>query len=52
MNAFAKMARELDSLSDGQKRLGEYLLSDGSALLVSTAREVAAIARPGVIPNG
>lgn len=43
MNAFDKISRKLEALSDGQKRLGEYLLSDGSALLVSTAREVAGI---------
>lgn len=41
MNSIAKISKKIDSLSDGQKKLGEYLLSDGSALLLSTAREVA-----------
>ena len=44
-NKYCKMPLELiskkiDSLSGAQKRLGHYILSDSTALLISTSREL------------
>ena len=41
MTAIDKIIQRLETMSNGQRLLGEYLLSDTSALLVSTAKEVA-----------
>lgn len=41
MSLLQKISKTSATLSDGQKKVREYLLRDGSALLVSTAREVA-----------
>jgi DNA-binding MurR/RpiR family transcriptional regulator len=41
MNPINKIDHLADSLSDGQRKLAEYLLSDGSSLPMMTAAEVA-----------
>ncbi|HEX9788798.1 MAG TPA: hypothetical protein VGB09_12260 [Candidatus Binatia bacterium] len=42
MNLLEKISRTSATLSDRQKTISKFLLRDGSALLFSTAREVAA----------
>jgi DNA-binding MurR/RpiR family transcriptional regulator len=41
MAAIDKILQKLETMSNGQRLLGHYLLSDSSSLLVSTAKEVA-----------
>ncbi|MEX0802997.1 MAG: MurR/RpiR family transcriptional regulator [Candidatus Binatia bacterium] len=41
MNLLENISKKTATLSDGQKKISDFLLRDGSALLVSTAREVA-----------
>ena len=41
MSEIDKIFQRLETMSNGQRLLGEYLLSDSSGLVVSTAKEVA-----------
>jgi DNA-binding MurR/RpiR family transcriptional regulator len=41
MTAIDKIIQRLETMSNGQRLLGEYLISDSSGLVVSTAKEVA-----------
>jgi DNA-binding MurR/RpiR family transcriptional regulator len=41
MTAIDKIIQRLETMSNGQRLLGEYLLSDSSGVVVSTAKEVA-----------
>jgi DNA-binding MurR/RpiR family transcriptional regulator len=41
MTAIDKIIQRLETMSNGQGLLGDYLISDSSGLVVSTAKEVA-----------